>query len=249
MNISFKPIIVSALVIFALFLVGGFINDAVNGSNKPSSVVQMDSKEKEYLGYLDNIAKIEGQKITAVDGSIVKLENNEKVDFGTNEIKCQVGDIIENYTVANQSLVCIRKDNNGNVLSSIIMPLATGIAGGILGNYITSKLFASNNGLSRMPNSYDYRNTNGDVFNSQPAQVSSYSNNQSSNYRRSFGTSRGTGLGGLLGGFGGGNNGSKTDSGSNTAGSNNSGVTKSTGTTGGSKGGISTGSKGGTGGG
>jgi hypothetical protein len=244
MNISFKPIIISAVVILALFLVGGFINDAVNGNNNSNSSITVDGKEKEIINNLDNIAKIEGQKITSVNGSIVTLENEEKIDFGANEIKCQVGDVLENYTVANQSLVCIRKDSKGNVVSSILMPLVSGIAGGILGNYIASKLFANNNGLNRMPNSYDYRSNAGQVFNSQPFQASSASSGQNNRNttRRSFGTSRSTSLGILFGGFGGGSN-SNTDSGSNNSGS------KSTGTTGGSKGGISTGSKGGSGGG
>jgi hypothetical protein len=232
MNISFKPIIIAILLILAVFFVGGFINDAFKGNSGSSINVQ--SQEGEIIKNLDNIGKIEGQKITAINGSVVTLENGEKIDFGANEIKCKVGDIIENYTVANQSLVCIRKDSNGNVTNSIVMPLVSGIAGGILGNYIASKLFANNNGINRMPNSYDYRGSNGTVFGSQFTQTTSASsgatnrNNTSRSYRSS------SGLGGLLGGFGNGGNDSNS-------GNNNSGSKSTTG----SKGGVSTGSKGG----
>jgi hypothetical protein len=233
MNISFKPIIIAILLILAVFFVGGFLNDAFKSNSGSSLSAQ--SKEAEIIKNLDNIGKIEGQKITAINSSVVTLENGESIDFGSNEIKCQVGDIIENYTVANQSLVCIRKDNNRNVTNSIVMPLVSGIAGGILGNYIASKLFANNNGINRMPNSYDYRGSNGTVFGSQFTQSTSASsggsnrNNTSRSYRSS------SGLGGLFGGFGGGG------SNDNSPGNNNSG-SKSTS---GSKGGVSTGSKGG----
>jgi hypothetical protein len=232
MNISFKPIIIAILLILAVFFVGGFINDAFKGNSGSSINVQ--SQEGEIIKNLDNIGKIEGQKITAINDSVITLENGESIDFGANEIKCQVGDIIENYTVANQSLVCIRKDSNGNVTNSIVMPLVSGIAGGILGNYIASKLFANNNGVNRMPNSYDYRGSNGTVFGSQFTQSTSASsgvtnrNNTSRSYRSS------SGLGGLLGGFGNGGN-------DNNSGNNNSGSKSTTST----KGGVSTGSKGG----
>jgi hypothetical protein len=234
MNISFKPIIIAILLILAVFFVGGFLNDAFKGNSNSSLNVQ--SQEGEIIKNLDNIGKIEGQKITAIKGTVVTLENGESIDFGANEIKCQVGDIIENYTVANQSLVCVRKDANGNVLNSIIMPLAAGIGGGILGNYIASKLFANNNGINRMPNSYDYRGNNGTVFGSQFTQSTSASSgtNNRNNTSRSYRSS--SGFGGLFGGFGGGS----TDSNSGT---NNTG--SKSGSTSGSKGGVSTGSKGG----
>jgi hypothetical protein len=232
MNISFKPIIIAILLILAVFFVSGFINDAFKGN--PGSSLNVQSQEGEIIKNLDNIGKIEGQKIAAINGSVVTLENGESIDFGANVIKCNVGDIIENYTVANQSLVCIRKDSNGNVTNSIVMPLVSGITGGILGNYIASKLFANNNGVNRMPNSYDYRGSNGTVFGSQFTQTTSASsgatnrNNTSRSYRSS------SGLGGLLGGFGNGGNDSNS-------GNNNSGSKSTTG----SKAGVSTGSKGG----
>lgn len=247
-----KPILISAGVICAIILVSGFLNQSQSGNsgNQSKNYSQQDPKQKEIVDNLDNIAKIEGQKIKSINGSVMELDNGEKIDFGNNPIKCNIGDIIENYTVANQSIVCVRKDAQGNVVNSIIMPLASGIAGGILGNYIASKIFANNNGVSRMPNSYDYRGSNGQVYNSQE-QTNSYqgsgTRNTSSNTgpRRTYSTNRNTGLGGLLGGFGGGatnNTNSGTDNGTN-------GGTKSTGgLSTGSKGGISTGSKGGGGG-
>jgi hypothetical protein len=241
-----KPILISAGVICAIILVSGFLNQSQTNAepNSNNNQSQEDPKQKEIINNLDNIAKIEGQKIKAINGSTMELENGEKIDFGNNPIKCQAGDIIENYTVANQSIVCVRKDAQGNVLNSIIMPLAAGIGGGILGNYIASKLFANNNGLNRMPNSYDYRSGNGQVFNSNLGQQTSISSGQRNNTaRRSYSTSRNTGFGGLFGGIGGNNTGN-TDSGSNdSGGSKNTGGLST-----GSKGGISTGSKGGGGG-
>jgi hypothetical protein len=242
-----KPILISAGVICAIILVSGFLNQSQNdpSSKQPTNLAQIDPKQQEILNTLDNLAKIEGQKITAIKGPIVDLENGEKVDFGSNPIKCQVGDIIENYTVANQSLVCIRKDEKGNVLSSIIMPIGLGITSGLIANYIASKVFAQNNGLNRMPNSYDYRGNNGQVYNSYfegQTQNSSGQNRNNSN-RRSFGTGRAGGLGGIFGGLG------NNNSGSNDAGSNaNSGSKNTGGLSTGSKGGISIGSKGGGGG-
>jgi hypothetical protein len=242
-----KPILISAGVICAIILVSGFLNQSQNttSQNNNNSLAQEDPKQREIIDNLDNIAKIEGQKIKSINGPVMELENGEKIDFGSNPIKCQVGDIIENYTVANQSIVCVRKDAQGNVVNSIIMPLASGIAGGILGNYIASKLFANNNGLNRMPNSYDYRTGNGQVFNSNFQQQNSLSSGQrnNNNFRRSYSTNRNTGFGGLFGGFGG-NNSNNTDSGSNTSGGSKNTGGLSTG----SKGGISTGSKGGGGG-
>jgi hypothetical protein len=244
-----KPILISAGVIFAIILVSGFLNQAQNTPNQNGSndFSQEDPKQNEIVNNLDSIAKIEGQKIKAINGSVMELENSEKIDFGANPIKCQVGDIIENYTVANQSMVCVRKDAQGNVINSVIMPIVSGIAGGILGNYIASKIFANNNGVSRMPNSYDYRGNNGQVYNSNVQQQSSLASGQSNNNsnRRTYSTNRNSGLGGLLGGLGGTtsndtNTGTKSDS---------TGATKSTGgLSTGSKGGISTGSKGGGGG-
>jgi hypothetical protein len=246
-----KPILISAGVICAIILVSGFLNQSNNSStnNPGNNFSQEDPKQKEIVDNLDNIARIEGQKIKAINGSVMELDNSEKIDFGSNPIKCSVGDVIENYTVANQSIVCVRKDNQGNVVNSIIMPLAYGIAGGILGNYIASKIFANNNGVSRMPNSYDYRGSNGQVYNSQE-QTNSYQSNGTRNTtsntgpRRTYSTNRNTGLGGLLG--------ATTTNNDNDNGSNKSGSTGTTKPTGGlstgSKGGISTGSKGGGGG-
>ena len=246
-----KPILISAGVICAIILVSGFLNQSQNNANQNNgnNLSQQNPKQKEIVNNLDNIAKIEGQKIKAISGSVVELENGEKVDFGSNPIKCQVGDTIENYTVANQSLVCVRKDQQGNVINSVIMPLTSGIAGGILGNYIASKLFANNNGVSRMPNSYDYRGSNGQVYNSNQQQSSLVSgqNNINSN-KRSYSTSRNTGFGGLFGGTGG-NTTNNTDNTSTGTKSGSTGNNKSTGgLSTGSKGGISTGSKGGGGG-
>ena len=238
-----KPILISAGVICAIILVSGFLNQSQSSSSQDlgSNVRQQDPKQTEIVNNLDNIAKIEGQKIKSISGSVMELDNGEKIDFGSNPIKCQVGDTIENYTVANQSIVCVRKDAQGNVLGSIIMPIASGIAGGILGNYIASKLFANNNGLNRMPNSYDYRGGNGQVYNSNFQTNQSSGQNQNTNsYRRSYSPSRNSGLGGL---FGGTNNDTNTGT---RSGSN--GDSKSTGgLSTGSKGGISTGSKGGGG--
>jgi hypothetical protein len=241
-----KPILISAGVICAIILVSGFLNQSQNKTNQSgvNNFSQEDPKQKEIVNNLENIAKIEGQKIKSIQGSIMELENGEKIDFGSNTIKCEVGDIIENYTVANQSIVCVRKDTQGNVINSIIMPLASGIAGGILGNYIASKIFTNNNGLNRMPNSYDYRGNNGQVYNSNFQQQNSLSSGQrtSNNYRRSFNPVRGANLGGLLGGTIGGNDSNGTNAGTKT-GAN--GASKSTGgLSTGSKGGISTGSKG-----
>jgi hypothetical protein len=245
-----KPILISAGVICAIILVSGFLNQSQNNPNlnENNNFSQEDPKQKEIVDNLDNIAKIEGQKIKSINGSNMELENGEKIEFGSNPIKCNVGDIIENYTVANQSIVCVRKDAQGNIVNSIIMPLASGIAGGILGNYIASKLFANNNGVSRMPNSYDYRGNNGQVYNSNFQQQTSLASGQNNNNtnRRSYSTNRNSGLGGLLGGLGG------TTSNDTNAGtkSGSTGTTKSTGgLSTGSKGGISTGSKGGGGGG
>jgi hypothetical protein len=231
MNLSTKPIVISVLIIVALIIISGFLNDAYKNND-----TQVSAKERETYQNLDNIAKIEGQKIKSISGSVVELENGEKIDFGKNPIKCQVGDIIENYTVQNQSLICVRKDNNGNILQSTIMPIGAGIVTGILTSYIASKIFTQNNGINRMPNSYDYRGSNGQVFNSvNEVQNSSNSsqNTGSGSYRRSFGT----GGSGFIG----------TNNNNNTTGeSNTNGSTKSTG---GSKGGVSTGSKGGVSGG
>ena len=243
-----KPILISAGIICAIILVSGFLNQSQNNSspNNENNLSQKDPKQKEIVDNLDNIAKVEGQKIKSINGSLVELENGEKIDFGSNPIKCQVGDTIENYTVANQSIVCVRKDAQGNVINSIIMPLASGIAGGILGNYIASKFFANNNGLNRMSNSYDYRGNNGQVYNSNLQQQTSLASGQNSNNtnRRSYSTNRNTGLGGLIGGSGG----NTTDNTSTGTKSGSTGNNKSTGgLSAGSKGGISTGSKGGGG--
>jgi hypothetical protein len=241
-----KPILISAGVICAIILVSGFLNQSQNQSvQNINNISQEDIKQKEIVNNLDNIAKIEGQKIKSINGSVMELENGEKIDFSNNPIKCQAGDTIENYTVANQSIVCLCKDAQGNVVNSIIMPIASGIAGGILGNYIASKLFANNNGLNRMPNSYDYRSGNGQVYNSNLQQQTSITSGQNNNIsnRRSYSANRNTGLGGLFGGIGGNNN--DTNLGTK---SGSTGATKSTGgLSTGSKGGISTGSKGGGG--
>ena len=237
-----KPILISAGVICAIILVSGFLNQSQNQPNPDlgRNVSQQDPKQKEIVNNLDNIAKIEGQKIKSISSSVMELDNGEKIDFGSNPIKCQVGDTVENYTISNQSIVCVRKDAQGNVLGSIIMPIASGIAGGILGNYIASKLFANNNGLNRMPNSYDYRGGNGQVYNSnfqgQTQNTSGQNQNTGSN-RRSYSPSRNSGLGGL---FGGTNNDTNTGTRSGANGDSKSTGGLSTG----SKGGISTGSKG-----
>jgi hypothetical protein len=244
-----KSILISAGVICAIILVSGFLNQSQNNLNQNGSnnFSQEDPKQNEIVNNLDSIAKIEGQKIKAINGSVMELENSEKIDFGNNAIKCNVGDVIENYTVANQSIVCVRKDAQGNVINSIIMPIVSGIAGGILGNYIASKIFANNNGVSRMPNSYDYRGNNGQVYNSNTQQQTSLASGQGNNNsnRRTYSTNRNSGLGGLLGGLGG-----TTSNDTNTGTkSGSTGATKSTGgLSTGSKGGISTGSKGGGGG-
>ncbi len=244
-----KSIFISAVVIGTLILVSGFLNQAQssNPQNDNNAIIQEDLKQKEIISNLDNIAKIEGQKIKAINGSVIELENSEKIDFGSNVIKCEVGDIIENYTVANQSLVCLRKDAQGKT-NSIVMPLLlSSIGGSILGNYIASKIFANSNNISRMPGSYDYRGNNGQVYNSNfqqvtTSQTTTQTSSQGSNNtsRRTFSTNRNGGLGGVFGGTVGSNGGN--DSGS-TGGNKSTGGLST-----GSKGGISTGSKGGGGG-
>ena len=214
------------LIIFVIIVFGAIIGTSTfwNQANNPEAIAKKDD-QKQISTNIQTISQIEGQKIKSIEGANLVLENNQKLDLGQTQIRCQAGDTIENYNASNQSLVCIRKDSNGNS-QSILMPLLVGAGSGLLASYIGSKIFTQNRGINRVPGSYNYQTQDGQVVNPKEER-------DASGRYRSFG-----GFGSGSTGFGFGNGGSDSStkkSGSGTA-------------SGASKGGIS-GTKSGSGGG
>ena len=238
-------------VIVAIVLVSGFLNQATNSpvgiqAERDRQLALQNggatnSQADQISSNLNNIAKIENQKITEINDKTIKLANGEIITFtDSKNIGCKVGDVISDYNETNQSLVCVRTDPNTGQKSNFFANVGSGIVGGLIGNYIASKLFARNNGLNFDSNINGYRSPNGDVFTQNQQSVQSGTNQRNSGFGRST-----VGAGGAFGGiFGGGKTTSGITSGADSNGT--SGGTKS-GTHVGS-GGIS-GSKGGSGGG
>ena len=214
------------LIIFVIIVFGAIIGTSTfwNQANNPEAIAKKDD-QKQISTNIQTISQIEGQKIKSIEGANLVLENNQKLDLGQTQIRCQAGDTIENYNASNQSLVCIRKDSEGNS-QSILMPLLVGAGSGLLASYIGSKIFTQNRGINRIPGSYNYQTQDGKVVNPKEER-------DASGRYRSFG-----GFGSGSTGFGSGNGGSDSSTkkpGSGTA-------------SGASKGGIS-GTKSGSGGG
>jgi hypothetical protein len=251
------------VVIVAIVLVSGFLNQA---TNQPAGIqaerdrqlslqnTSQDSSQAEQIAKnLDNIAQVEGQKITEVTDKTIKLSNGEIINFSDSKnIGCKVGDVISDYNDSNQSLVCVRTDPNTGQKSNFFANVGSGIVGGLIGNYIASKLFNRNNGVSFDPNTNGYRTPNGDVYtqnqtNNQSVTTST-TNNQNRNRitnrfgRSTTGSNSNSNNGGFLGGlFGGGsvsNNGTNGDSG--TSGGKKNGTHVGSGGVSGSKGGGNT---------
>ena len=216
------------MIIFVILVFGAIIATSTfwNQANNPEVIARQED-QKQISNNIQTISQIEGQKIKSVEGSNLVLDNGQKLDLGQTQIRCQSGDIIENYNASNQSLVCIRKDSNGNS-QSILMPLLVGAGSGLLASYIGSKIFTQNRGINRVPGSYNYQTQDGQVVNPKEER------DPSGRYR-SFG-----GFGSGSSGFGfGGDSGSDSNDGKKSGSGTNSGA---------SKGGIS-GTKSGSGGG
>jgi hypothetical protein len=237
------------VVIVAIVLVSGFLNQT---TNQPAGIqaerdrqlssqdsIQDPSQAEQINKNLDNIAQVEGQKITEVTDKTIKLSNGEIINFSDSKnIGCKVGDVISDYNESNQSLVCVRTDPNTGQKSNFFANVGSGIVGGLIGNYIASKLFARNNGLNFDPNINGYRAPNGDVFTKQTSSQTSTSN------RTGFGRTTtnsgprgGNANGGFFGGLFGGNNNNP-----NIGTSGDNGTSK--GSTGGTKSGTHVGSGG-----
>lgn len=243
------------VIIVAIVLVSGFLNQA---SNNPIGIqaerdrqlalqnpAQDSNQADQISSNLNNIAKIENQKITEINDKTIKLANGEKITFSDSKnIGCKVGDVISDYNETNQSLVCVRTDPNTGQKSNFFANVGSGIVGGLIGNYIASKLFARNNGLNFDQSVNGYRSPNGDVFiQNQTSNQSGVTQNRTTGFGRSTTGNRTTsGTGGFFGGLFGGGSGSNGNSGSGDSGS--TGGTKSGSHVG--SGGIS-GSKGGSG--
>lgn len=237
------------VVIVAIVLVSGFLNQA---TNQPAGIQAerdrqlalqsstQDSSQTEQINKnLDNIAQLEGQKITEVTDKTIKLSNGEIIILGeANGIGCKVGDVISDYNESNQSLVCVRTDPNTGQKSNFFANVGSGIVGGLIGNYIASKLFARNNGLNFDQSVNGYRAPNGDVFTKQTSSQTSTSTR--TGFGRTItnsGPRGGNTNGGFFGGlFGGGNNNSNTVTGGDDG--------TSKGSTGGTKSGTHVGSGG-----
>jgi hypothetical protein len=242
------------VVIVAIVLVSGFLNQA---SNSPAGIQaerdrqlglqnsSKDSSQTEQINKnLDNIARIEGQKITEISDKTIKLENGEIINFDDSKnIGCKVGDVISDYNESNQSLVCVRTDPNTGQKSNFFANVGSGIIGGLIGNYIASKLFARNNGLSFDPNLNGYKAPNGDVFTKQTSSQNGTSTRTGfGRTTTNSGSRNGTTGGGIFGGLlGGGNNSNTKASGDNgTSGGTKSGTHVGSGGVSGTKGGGTT---------
>ncbi len=227
------------VIIVAIVLVSGFLNQA---SNRPVGIqaerdrqlalqnpAQDSSQANQISSNLDTIAKIENQKITEINDKTIMLANGETITFSDSKnIGCKVGDLISDYNETNQSLVCVRTDPNTGQKSNFFANVGSGIVGGLIGNYIASKLFARNNGLNFDQAVNGYRSPNGDVFTqNQTSNQSGVTQNRSTGFGRSTTGGRATTGGGLFGGLLGGENGTKANSGNNS-GSGDSGSTGGT---------------------
>jgi hypothetical protein len=250
------------VVVVAIVLVSGFLNQA---TNQPAGIqaerdrqlsmqnTSQDSSQAEQIAKnLDNIAQVEGQKITEVADKTIKLSNGEVINFSDSKnIGCKVGDVISDYNESNQSLVCVRTDPNTGQKSNFFANVGSGIVGGLIGNYIASKLFNRNNGVSFDAKANGYRTPNGDVYTQNPTNNQSVTTSTTNNQNRNSNTSRfgrstsgsnsnnnGGFLGGLLGGGNGSKNGTSVDSGN--SGGTKSGTHVGSGGVSGSKGGGNT---------
>lgn len=249
------------VIIVAIVLVSGFLNQATNqpagiqaerdrqlaSQTQPQDNNQVDQIAKN----LDNIAQIEGQKIVETTDKTIKLSNGEIINFTDSKNNgCKVGDVISDYNEANQSLVCVRTDPNTGQKSNFFANVRSGIVGGLIGNYIASKLFNRNNGVNFDQNAGGYRTPNGDIYTqNQQNNQSMATNNQNrtgstSRFGRSTtGSNSNNQNGGFLGGlFGGTNNTSGKTSGgdSGSTGGTKSGSHVGSGGISGSKGGGGT---------
>jgi hypothetical protein len=250
------------VIVVAIVLVSGFLNQV---TNQPAGIQaerdrqlslqnsSQDSSQAEQIAKnLDNIAQVEGQKIIEVTDKTIKLNSGEIINFSDSKnIGCKVGDVISDYNESNQSLVCVRTDPNTGQKSNFFANVGSGIVGGIIGNYIASKLFNRNNGVTFDANANSYRTPNGDVYtqnqNNNQSIATSTNNNQNrtgstSRFGRSITGSNSNANGGFLGGlFGNGDgtsNGSNGDSG--TSSGKKSGTHVGSGGVSGSKGGGTT---------
>jgi hypothetical protein len=246
-------------IIIALIIGNTFLNQAKNTppnadqfATGGTSQVAQNSDQAKVAETLNNITRVEGQKIKSVNDKTIELENGEKIVFAeAKDINCIAGDVISDYDQQKQSLVCTRKDPNTGQTSTFFSSLAGSVAGGIagtlIGNYIASKIFARNNGFQFNPNNRSFVTPNGTVF-APGADNRYYSQNSSVPNTNRNNSGRGGFFGGIFGG--GSNNNPNYNSGA--SGSDSKSGSGDSGSKGGShqgSGGVSTGSKGGSGGG
>jgi hypothetical protein len=246
------------VIIVAIVLVSGFLNQS---TNQPAGIQverdrqlalqksTEDSNQAEQIAKnLDNIAQIEGQKITEVTDKTIKLSNGEIITFNDpKNVGCKIGDVISDYNESNQSLVCVRTDPNTGQKSNFFANVGSGIVGGLIGNYIASKIFNRNNGVSFDQATNSYRTPNGDIYTQNPANNQSSTNSQNRNNgstsrfgRSSFGSNSNNQTGGFLGGLLGGGANNTGDGNSGTKNGSKNGTHIGSGGISGSKGGSGT---------
>ena len=166
---------------------------------------------------LNNISKIEGQKIKSVNDKTIELENNEKIEFtNAKDINCRAGDIISDYDMSRQALVCTRKDPQTGQTNTFWSSFIGSTGGSLLGSYIASKVFTSNNGYEFDRDRRTFRTPNGTTYNPDnngrysPTYPNNYPNTSRDTYKNNSGSNFGFGL------FGGSNrNGNTNDSNQN----------------------------------
>jgi hypothetical protein len=238
------------IIIVVIILANTFLNQANNPfGNGPNGLMSerdrqlsiqsqssVSSQNEQIVQNLNTISKIEGQKITSINELTIILENGEKIEFSdAKDINCQVGDKISDYDSTKQALVCIRTNPVTGQQSNFFSSLATGFVGGMIGNYIASKLFARNNGVTFDQSRNGFVTPNGNFYGQNNG---SYSTTAQSAQAGRSGVNTNRGIGGWFGGWGQNNN--------QTNNQNNSNKNTGTATGGGVDNGPNSGSKGST---
>jgi hypothetical protein len=194
---------------------------------------EQEQEERTAISNIENVQKIESQKIKVVSEKEIELENGVKLPVAdSTKNTCRVGDVIMNYDEEKNSLICegIDTTTRQTYRSSFFYPspFSTGnIISGAVGyfwgrsissdNYFKSRQYINSNGYTYDSSSKTYTHASGNKYtvgNGNISKTSSKSSKTSGNGSSTRGSNGGSSTTGGSSGHGGGAGSSSGGSGS-----------------------------------
>lgn len=174
---NFNPQVAVAFVIilgFLWYLVDISINrDNIEQEKINSEIQEIEEKNKNIVNQLTNIKGIEGQKITQVNDKFITLQNGKQIaNLEGDWTDCQVGDVIADYDLQKDSIVCQRQKNgvkSFHYLRNYNRPVSDFYGSNFvqtpeIDEYKNAKKSLQNQGVSYNIDEQKYKAANGTVF-------------------------------------------------------------------------------------